>query len=376
MEIKCYKGARDSDITTINVEDGMLLLCEVREMLVQKGFIEPDNRQKGIAYRFVVKQTKKAPQKDKMLLKDVVMPLEMEDIPPVSRIWGFEKQIVLTNIDAPHPDLVGFACDSWNNGYASASCSLNRTDPEAIKQNDKIAAFKPMMLTDVLSTNEKVIANFNNVCICQKGSVVQFSISSWGAAGFHFKIEIGAGEPIVKGLYSTFNDSPDRYGRTSTRCWQKGRKTIEIQAVDELRDIIPGQRIAYQKITVSTRNLISYKRGDKLYSSEATPPIPMVSDSRQMLLAGNFTSAYDIRRSLATAPMNENIMVDGDSITPGTAITGGDSTETHGKIHACVTAPWEEALGVIVIHFFVFKSQEEALNTIQGLNSPDPDLWT
>ena len=374
MEIKCYKGAKDSDITTINVEDDMLL-CEVREMLIQKGFIEPDNRQEGIAYRFIMKQTKKDPKKDKMLLKDVVMPLEMEDIPPVSRIWGFEKQIVLTNIDAPYSDLVGFACDSWNNGYASASCSLNRTDPEAIKQNDKIAAFKPMMLTDVLSTNEKVIANFNNVCICQKGSVVQFSISSWGAAGFHFKIEIGAGEPIVKGLYSTFNDSPNRYGQTSTRCWQKGRKTIEIQAVDELRDIIPGQRIAYQKITVSTRNLISYKRGDKLYSSEATPPIPMLSDSRQILLAGNFTSECDIRRSLATAPMNENIMVDGDSITPGTAITGGDSKETHGKIHACVTAPWEEALGVIVIHFFVFKSKEEALNTIQGLNSPDPNLW-
>ena len=87
MEIKCYKGAKDSDITTINVEDDMLL-CEVREMLIQKGFIEPDNRQKGIAYRFVVKQTKKDPKKDKMLLKDVVMPLEMEDIPPVSRIWG------------------------------------------------------------------------------------------------------------------------------------------------------------------------------------------------------------------------------------------------------------------------------------------------
>lgn len=374
MEIKCYKGAKDSDVTTIHAEE-TTKLCEVRELLTNKGFIESDNREKGIAYRFVMKRTIKDPKIDKMFMDDVVTPPQMEGKATVDIIWGFEKQIVLTNIDAPTPDLVGFACDSWNNGYASASCSLNQTDPEAIKQNDKVAAFKPMMLTDVLSTNKGVTASYNNVCICKKGSVVQFGISSWGAAGFHFKIEIGAGEPIVTGLYHTFDNSPGRYGRTVTRRWQKGCKTIEIQAVDELRNLIPGKRIAYQKITISTRNLISYKRGDKSYSSEATPPIPMLSGARQMFLAGNFASEYDIRRSLATAPMNENIMVDGDSITPGTATTGGDSTETHGKIHACVTAPWEEALGVIVIHFFVFKTEEEALNTIQRLNSPDPDLW-
>lgn len=373
MEVKCYKGAKDSDIATIEVQESAILE-DVRNLLTQKGFIEPDNRDKGIAYRFIIKQTEKT-KKDKMSLDDSVMPIDIEDIATVRKIWGFEKQIVLTNIDAPHPDLVGFACDSWNNGYASASCSLNQKDPEAIKQNKAIAAFKPMMLTDVLSTNKNKSASFENVCICKKGSVVQFGISSWGAAGFHFKIEPGVGEPIVKGLYCTFNDSPNRYNQVSTRCWQKKGKTIEIQAVDELRDLIPNKRIAYQKITISTRNLISYKRGDKSYSSEATPPIPMLSGSKQVFLAGNFTSENDIRRSLATAPKNENVMIDGDSITPGTPITGGDSTETHGKIHSCVTAPWEEALGVIVIHFFVFKTEEEAMNTIQGLNSPDPDLW-
>lgn len=374
MEVKCYKGAKDSDITTIEVEESAILE-DVRSLLIQKGFIEPDNRQKGIAYRFIIKRTKKEPGKEKMTLDDSVMPIDIEDIATVHKIWGFEKQIVLTNIDAPRPDLVGFACDSWNNRYASASCSLNLIDPEAIKQNNAIAAFKPMMLTDVLSTNKNKIANFENVCICKKGSVVQFGISSWGAVGFHYKIEPGVGNPIVKGLYHTFDDSPDRYEQTSTRSWQEKGKIIEIQAVDELSGLIPGNRMAYQKIIISTRNLISYKKGDKSYSSDATPPIPTLPGSRQILLAGNFASEYDIRRSLATAPMNENIMVDGDSITPGTATTGGGSTETYGTIHSCVTAPWEEALGVIVIHFFVFKTEEEALNTIQGLNSPDPDLW-
>lgn len=104
-----------------------------KKVYYPQAIIETDNREKGIAYRFIIKRTKKEPQKEKMTLDDSVMPIDIEDIATVSKIWGFEKQIVLTNIDAPQPDLVGFACDSWNNGYISASCNLNRTDPEAIR---------------------------------------------------------------------------------------------------------------------------------------------------------------------------------------------------------------------------------------------------
>lgn len=369
MIIKCYKGAKDSDITSIDIPD-TTCLKEVRKILTEQGFITADTDKE--AYRFAIKQT----EQKKTILKDIVVPIEFEDMPPVSRVWGYDKQIVLTNINsAPSADLVGFACDRWYNRYASAACKLNWSDPAAIEKNNKIGAFEPMMLTDVIPTNEMSLGYYENVCICLEGSAVQFHISSWGAAGFHFQIAPQAGDPIVSGLYRTFNDTPNRYGECATGCWQKKGKTIEIYAFDHLEGLASGSRTRYQRITFKTRNLISYKRGDRTYHSDAEPPSLVPDSSRMILVQGNFVSENDNRRALATASQKENVIVDGDSYTAGTAIQGGESVEKHGSIGSCVTDSWENALGAIVVHFFVFKSKEEALNTIQGLNSLDPDLW-
>lgn len=380
MNIKCYKGAKNSDIITIDVE-ASTKLKDIRDKLVNKKFI-PSKDAEDLAYRFVFKEMEV--QKDEndqelpLLFDDAIVSKRTEITTCVSEIWGYDKQIVLTNVAAPKsPDLVGFCCDSWINGYLSVSCKLNQRDPEAIKHNNSIGAFQPMMLYNVLCTNKYKkeggpVNYYNYVCVCMEESMVRFHLSSWGAAGYEYAIEIQDMPPVVSGLYHTFGDTPNRYGATSIGRWQEKEQTIAIRGIKNDSSI--ANKVSYQRVTVKTRNLISYKRDGKLYRSDATPPVLMPETSFPILLKGNFIQRDVLIENLKNAAVDEIVILSGDSITPGTPVPGVKSIENFYTINDTITTPWEEPLGVVVIHFFVFTSKEEALNTIQGLNSLDYDL--
>ena len=68
-------------------------------------------------------------------------------------------------------------------------------------------------------------------------------------------------------------------------------------------------------------------------------------------------------------------MVPGDSIKPGGPVPGPSSQQTFGTISDLKTDDWTEALGEVVVFFFVFKSLDDAKRVIDGYNAPDPNLW-
>ncbi|MDR1055177.1 MAG: hypothetical protein LBL90_05005 [Prevotellaceae bacterium] len=106
-----------------------------------------------------------------------------------------------------------------------------------------------------------------------EGSMVEFQIKLWGAAGFSFRINTQAGEPIVKSLNQTFKGDYNKEGLTTIDLWQYTNKLIEIHAIENL-NISKDKTIAYQKMTFKSCNIISYKTGDgKVYHFSARPPI-------------------------------------------------------------------------------------------------------
>jgi hypothetical protein len=152
-------------------------------------------------------------------------------------------------------------------------------------------------------------------------------------------------------------------------------KTIEIHGSENL-GISKDLWVPCQKLNFKTCNIISYKTGDgTYYHSDAKPPIltaigTNVETKPQMLQSA--------RRSQGQDPAQEVEVIPGDSITPATPTTGEESTEKHGKVYDVEKGmgqpmgeqAWDEPLGNIDVFFFVFKSYEEAMATIKGLNAP------
>lgn len=372
MKIKCYKGAGKNDCTEIEIDENAMLV-EVREKLLNAGFITPDTADK--AYRFIYRTDEK--ENPQMIWDDVIVSINMEKRIPMQDVWGMEHQIVVTNINAQgteKPDLVGYTCKQWLNGLLSVSCKLNNSDHYAKEQNKKIGAYEPMMLYDVISTSKAKPVSYNNVCICTEGSVVEFNITSWGAAGYEYQICNDAGQVIVESIFQTFNDDRSRFGTYGTlncRRWQKSGNTIDIYGSNSVH-INNDEKVRYQKLTIKTRNLISYKRGNELFQSDAKPPVLKAPMSRSIV---SRNPANEIKRQIVNTVKNHVGVVDGDSISTAVPVEGGKSTQTYGSINSTVTGPWEEPLGIVEIHFFVFKTKEEAERTLKCLNSINPDFW-
>lgn len=368
-KIKCYNGTGANDLIECEIPDGSKL-GEVRTLLKNKNFMPDDNVSANIGYRFVVRNLGTS----KMNLDDVLIPISTEAFVPYESILGNEKQIIITNNFATKkPDLVGFNTSWWFNRFVSVQCRLNNSDPEAKTANDKIEAFQPLMLNDVIATSKNVAAAYDNVCVCCEGSHVQFNLSSWGAAGYSFQIGMDSGSNIVDELLLCFDGYKDQYRQTSIRRWQKDAKTIAIHATSKIEGILPGQSIRYQKVKFKTRRMTSFTKGSTTVTSNTQPPVLKLIDNALDLDTAFVKPDF---RALANAS-NQTVIVPGQSIEPGTPMPGGSSTQEWGKpVSAYKADPWEEPLGEVVVYFFVFKTWEDAKKVIEGYNGIDPYLWT
>ena len=373
LQVHCYKGTRDDETTIVDLDTGTTL-DGVRQSLTSSGFMPTDDAAKNIGYRFVAFNTKKTGN-----LQDVLINQSVEHLVPLSGVLGPANQLVITNEYATSkPDLMGIGTSMWTNRYIGASCSLNMTDPEAIAKNQSIQAFQPVMLTNVIPTSEKVSGIYDNVCVCCDGSVVEFTINSWGSAGFQFFIGAAAGEPIIQDLNICFRPEwggVDKYMSTGAiRRWEFTAKNITIAGTDEI-SIPSGQTLQYQKVTFKTIRITQWSNSDGLNISSNTNPPPLAapvfkhSEKLKFLTLGN--EVYTNIHSLANA-----IVIPGEGIKPGTPTQGGGSGQQWGApITGLTTDTWENALGEIVVFFFVFKTHADAVKTIDGYNAPDPSLW-
>ena len=111
------------------------------------------------------------------------------------------------------------------------------------------------------------------------------------------------------------------------------------------------ETVRYQKVTFKTRSIRSYAQDGKVYRSDARPPTPQPQ------------SAFHVQGdTVGTVP--------GGSITPATPTPGPTSGQQFGKpIYDIVTDDWTQAIGQVVVYFFVFPSWQIADLVIRGINS-------
>ena len=371
MKITCYKGAGDNDFTTIEVQADTTLEA-VRELLENAGFIKEGPNS---TYRFIYKKDARGTRPTdeagninvETALQDIIVnSINNESEVKVSTVWGNDHQLVLTNTSKPQSDLVGFVCETWKNGYITVAVKLNEKDVTAKEQNKRIQAFAPLMLRDVVPTNISRGQGIENVCVCVDGTAVEFIIQSWGAVGYRYSIVPTSGPPIVSRMYHKICDNFGRMGQTNRRTWEgKGTlKTIEITGVSNIDEIIPTLKGGYSEITFTTHNMVSFTDSKGVtYASNIKPPRP---SAKKALCSSSLLLK-------ASAPKEENVVVPGDSVEPGAATPGADSTQNYGNgLRDIKIDP--TPLGVVKVHFFVFKSKAEADRVIRGFNSRDINI--
>lgn len=369
-KVTCYRGSQAADVKLYDF-DPLTKLSDVRQRLTSDGFL-PEDRGDDVAYRFIAAQSQSSSMQDALIVRSV------ENLVPLAGVLGQANQLLTTNYLArTKPDLIGIGTDWFFNRYVGVRISLNNSDAEGQATNSRINAFQPLMLTNVKPTSQNVVGIWDNVCVCVENSVVQFDLSSWGAAGFQYYIAPERGEAICNGdLNCCFWDSPNRYGQSSLRRYYGKQQTVQIVGADSAQ-ITAGEVIRFQKVTIKTRRITSYSQNGKTYSSNNAPPTLSGPAGLEGFHADIAEAGvgFGNMKSLATA--SSIVTVPGDSIKPGGPVEGPPSQQNFGApIYSIQADDWTQALGEVVVYFFVFKSWEAANRVINGYNAPNPNLWS
>jgi hypothetical protein len=366
LSVHCYKGVNSSDIGVYNF-DPQMNLADVRTALTSSGFVAADTD--DVALRFVASQSKSTNLEDALIAKSV------ENIVPLQGVLGANNQLILTNIVArKKPDLIGIQTTAFFHRYLSVSIRLNMGDGAAT--NNAISAFPPYLLTNVKPTSKLVTGIYDNVCVVVEKSIVAFDIRSWGAVGFQQYIAPDAGQAIVNDeLFCCYGNSPNQFMTTTIDRYASVKNTIQILGTDTA-GIDSGQSLRYQKVTFRTRRMTAYDQDGYHFESNAQPPAlvaprAMKLHNQMVALEQNF----DVQRALMKS--GDMGTLPGDGIKPGAPVQGPPSGHDWGApIYNPVTDDPSQAMGEVVVYFFVFKSLDDAKIVFDGYNAPDPSLWS
>lgn len=370
ISVHCYKGVGPTDQKDYNF-DSITTLADVRSQLVKNGFVPPDSD--AVALRFVAFQSKSSN------LSDALIVLSVEAGVPLSFVLGPANQLILTNINATQkPDLIGIATTQFFNRYLGVSVFLNNIDPAGADENKKIGAFEPLMLTNVKPTSSKVVGIYDNVCICVENSVVGFRLSSWGAVGYQEYIAPDMGDPIVEDdLFLSLGRTPNTYASTAILRYSRKQQTIQIVGADSV-GISGEQSLRFQKVVFRTRRMTHYEQDGTSFDSDQMPPPlvpPALTRHAQVAHGVALEQNFSVQKQLANAPAV--VPVPGSSIKTGGTVAGPPSNQNwNAPINNARTDDPSQALGEVVVYFFVFKSHEDAVKVINGYNAPDPSLWS
>ena len=370
LSVKCYKGTNPGD-DRLYMFDPLLKLSEVRKRLTNDGFLPPDNNDDR-AFRFIAAQSESSDMQDALINKSI------ESVVPLQGVLGKQNQLLTTNYLArKKPDLIGIGTDWFFNRYLGVQIDLNNSDPEGRATNDRIKAFKPLMLTNVKPTSENVTGIWDNVCVCVEDSVVTFKLSSWGAAGYQFHIGGEQGEPIVNGgeLNCCLWNNPNTYSQVWMQRYSNKPQTIQIVSARS-QQITGGDILRFQKVTVKSWRITGYSQDGHRYESNQTPPTRSGPAGLAGFNAEIADAASDFANQKQMVKAKSITTVPGDSVTPGGPVAGPPSVQQWGKpIYDIQADDPSQALGEVVIYFFVFESWDKANKVIHGYNAPDPNLW-
>lgn len=363
-DVVCYKSAEKVNERECTLSlSGEETLASVREMLVEKGFLPKEAPDDDKGYRFLDKLS----EVTNINYNDLIIPKPSEKRTECKYIIpAYRDELILTNIyKEKNSDLLGFKADCWGEGYLTVTCKLNQHDTDA--KNINKGLFEPVMLSDVITTKAPEEGGhsirLNNVCICCENSIVDFGLTSWGAAGYSFRAYPAAGEKIVEDLYIAYSE-PNYKTCVKTRIdrYEKHKKTIQIVGTDKLSNIIPGLKGSYHKIIFQSRRMTSYYEGflKKKHSCSANPP------SLEVQLKQNSSLHLHSTNKVGSS----TYYVPGEDIKEGAPIPVGKSDTEIGTIWDPKTDSWDKALGTVEVYFFVFKTLDDAKEVIEYLNAP------
>lgn len=365
FEVLCSKGsASDESITVTETDltglDGKKLsdlrTALEKKMVNNRTFIEPDSSTSQD--RFVMPYA----EQNAVNYSDRIVGITSEKLINLSDMFINDKnQIVLTNTKkANKPDLIGFAADCWSGGRLRVRCRLNNGNETKAKNKGK---FEPVMLTNVVPTNENIQLHYDNVCICCEDSVVEFPIDCYGTVGFGFKAQLASGD-IVRESCMHWNIGDKRlYGGACINFWdtKDGTREIVMKAISHVSGIDPATKMNYQKITFTARDMLSWVNGN-----DGKKVIDVNTPSKNISLRN-----AGLQVGASTTPQ---VTVDGKSITPATLLPGDKLNITYGNWWPKDFDSWENALGTVNVYLFVFTSLEEAKKLIDQYNILAPSL--
>jgi hypothetical protein len=369
--VTAHKGTLPCDMKKFDLEP-TATLDSVRAILTRDNFLEPDRNTRK--FRFVLKTSTSSNA------EDVTCPISAENKFVLNEVLRPGNQLIFSDIaKLKDTDLAGIATDQFFSRYLGVRIWLNNIDDAAKQTNASIKAFKPLLLTNVYPTNPNANGFFDNVCVVVENSVVGFDISSWGAVGFNYYIAPSGGDPIVDGeLYCSFGGTPNQFRTVPQRRYYGKAQTIQIVGADTV-GIPSGDKEAilrFQKVTFRSRRMTYYEQDNRSFESNEMPPQPQARPAmKAAAFAATGASGFSVERQLANA---DRIGISpGDAQKPGGPVAGPPSQQNwSAPISNARTDDWQNALGEVVVYFFVFKTWEQANQVINGYNAPDPTIWS
>lgn len=283
--------------------------------------------------------------------------------------------IIMTVVSGNKTDLFGTKADWLYDRHLGIRIVKNTADADAAATNQ--GKFDPVMLTDIQPSNSSSNVFYQRAVICEKDTVIQFNISSWGAAGYGYSIKSDK-DTITDGLYITLGDSPNRQVNTGLRRYSSSNNSIQINSTQALN--IPTQDVInYQKVTVKSWRVTSYDQGGKSYSSNTQAPV-ITSPHHMMPMAmpgpsfANFATAGS--GGFDPGSPGGDTYVPGHDIQTGAPGRGKPSDQKFGSISNIKgDDPNTTVLGAVVFYFFVFKDHAAASQVINVLNAPNPNAF-
>ncbi|MEA5536946.1 hypothetical protein [Crocosphaera sp. XPORK-15E] len=282
--------------------------------------------------------------------------------------------LIMTVVQGQKTDLFGMKTDWMYDRHTGVQITLNQNDEVARQQN--VGKFAPIMLTDIQPSNSSSSAFYQRAVICEKDSIIQFNISSWGAAGFGYSITSDK-DTICDSLYITYGDQPNHQGFGSLWRYEGSNNTIQIEST-QLLNIPTEDVIHYQKVTVKTWRVTSYQQDGKTFTSNTQAPlITAPLRTRMMTPFDGGTRFFSLAATMGgfdPGSPGGNTYVPGKDIETGAPGRGPESGQQFGSISDIQQDdPNNTVLGAVVFYFFVFKDHEAANRVINVLNAPNPN---
>jgi len=353
-----YIGAK----STIESFDSTETLADVRKALTAKGLMTTTD---AFLYENEATSLKTvyAPQS-----AEKNHPVSLATFPAVASLSEDYELIQIVSTSATSPSFLG---DSPADNYFrpipqfGVSVSLNMSDPAAKVINKDM--FEPVLLESVQSSNPDAPISFSNCVIVQKGAVVSFDVSSWGAAGWGLIIDAAetTSTSICPGIFITYDN--DNFGSIETTTLDryvgnatKSGDTIQIESNASLK-LGSQYNVAYSTITVKTFSLSEWTDSSgKVYSSSLQIP-------------SSTSETLDDKGNVAPPPPSGQSDVPSNSVGSGTPVSGPKSKQTFGGISSVrpTSCPATRSSGLvdqIEIYFLVFDSKADADTVIKVLN--------